>query len=178
MLNTNGWSERASSAVAAADGRQMPLVRSGKCSESGKALLLTSPHELFPSSRAPDAVLAGLLLYLDCWDDAHTIAQEIPTADGSYWHAIIHRMEPDAGNSGYWFRHMGRHTIFPELQKRAQTIARRNTRASFAVPPEWNPFQFIEFCERAAERPGSENEQVALEIQQAEWELLMQWCHG
>jgi hypothetical protein len=103
----------------------MPLVRSAQTGEAGKKLLRFSPRELFPGSREPDSMLAGLLLYLNCWDDAHNIAQDIPTADGSYWHAIVHRMEPDAANSGYWFRRVGRHAIFPDLQTRAQAIAKQ-----------------------------------------------------
>jgi hypothetical protein len=156
----------------------MPLVRDGACGDSAKSLLVRSPRELFPSSRAPDASLAGLLLYLSCWEEAHNIAQEIPTADGSYWHAIVHRMEPDAANSSYWFRRVGRHAIFPDLHVQAQAIAARYPEAGYKAPREWDPFRFIEYCELARGRPGSEAERVAIEIQQVEWELLMQWCQG
>jgi hypothetical protein len=178
MLHTTGWSERAVKAFLSAEGRRMPLVRAASCGDSDKSLLLSSPRDLFPSSRAPDASLAGLLLYLNCWEEAHNIAQDIPTPEGSYWHAVIHRMEPDAGNSGYWFRHVGRHAIFPDLQMRAEAIARQHPEAGYQSSAEWDPFRFIDFCERANAQPGSENEQAAIEIQQAEWELLMQWCHG
>ena len=104
------------------------LQRQGK-------LLVSSPRDLFPSSRAPDTSFAGLLLYLSCWDEAHNVAQDIPTADGSYWHAIIHRMEPDAANSGYWFRRVGRHAIFPDLHMRAEIIARQRPEAGYNTPP-------------------------------------------
>jgi hypothetical protein len=156
----------------------MPLVRSAQTGEAGKKLLRFSPRELFPGSREPDSMLAGLLLYLNCWDDAHNIAQDIPTADGSYWHAIVHRMEPDAANSGYWFRRVGRHAIFPDLQTRAQAIAKQYPQSGFTAADPWDAFRFIEYCGTANARPRSECEQAALEIQQAEWELLMQWCHG
>ena len=156
----------------------MPLVQTAGCGEPGKTLLRSSPRDLFPSSREPDAVLAGLLLYLNCWDEAHNIAQNMPTADGSYWHAIVHRMEPDASNSAYWFRRVGRHAIFPELQAQAQAIARNHPQANYIAPAEWDAFRFIDYCELARTRPGSEVEQTAMAIQQAEWELLMQWCHA
>src|ERR1700750_314466 len=58
---------------------------------------------LFPDARNQQAALAGLLLRLGYWEESHTIAQDIQSSDGSYWHGIIHRMEPDSFNAGYWF---------------------------------------------------------------------------
>jgi hypothetical protein len=178
MFETTGWSVSAAHAFRQAKGKGMPLVRTAGCSDSGKELLRSLPRDLFPSSHAPNASLAGLLLYLGCWEEAHNIAQDIPTAEGSYWHAIIHRMEPDAGNSGYWFRRVGRHAIFPDLQAQVQAIARQHPAAGYGASGDWDPFRFIDFCEQANAQPGSESERAAIEIQQAEWELLMRWCHG
>ena len=36
--------------------------------------------------------LAGLWLYHDYWDEAHTVAQDIDTSEGSWWHGIVHRL--------------------------------------------------------------------------------------
>ena len=38
------------------------------------------------------------------WDEAHKIAQNEPTAAGSWVHAYLHRVEGDLGNAGYWYR--------------------------------------------------------------------------
>src|SRR5690348_14223249 len=96
--------------------RLMPLSQ-GKCSsaEAREMIAVGGAQGLFPAAKAPEAALAGLYLYFSCWDDAHEVAQSVDTAEGSYWHAIVHRQEPDAGNSSYWFRRVGRHPIFPAL---------------------------------------------------------------
>ena len=45
---------------------------------------------------------AGLWLLHNFLDESHTISQGIHTPEGSFWHAIMHRREPDPMNSKYW----------------------------------------------------------------------------
>ena len=121
--------------------------------------------------------MAGLYLYFDCWTEAHEIAQDIATVEGSYWHAIVHRQEPDAANAGYWFRQVGAHAIFPAIRDAAAEIG-------LAVGPRWKPEAFIELCERARQSgraalgpsPGSDLERQARAVQLAEWQLLFDHC--
>jgi hypothetical protein len=176
MLDTTGWAEPAAAAYKSAQDRRMPLVHVEDCRQAANVLTGTGARHLFTSSRAPETVLAGLLLYLNCWTKAHDVAQDIASTEGSYWHAIIHRMEPDSANSAYWFRRVGKHPIFPELQRRAEQIVALYPQAVYHVPAEWDPYRFIEFCDQASSRSGSESELAAREMQHAEWELLMQWC--
>ncbi len=42
------------------------------------------------------------------WEKAHGIAQEIESAEGSWVHAYLHRVEGDAFNAAYWYRRAGR----------------------------------------------------------------------
>lgn len=42
------------------------------------------------------------------WEQAHAIAQNVPTADGSWVHAYLHRVEGDEWNANYWYRRAGR----------------------------------------------------------------------
>ncbi len=42
------------------------------------------------------------------WDRAHSIAQAIPTVQGSAVHAYLHREEGVLWNADYWYRQAGR----------------------------------------------------------------------
>ena len=42
------------------------------------------------------------------WDQAHKIAQDDASVDGSWVHAYLHRVEGDLGNAGYWYRQAGK----------------------------------------------------------------------
>jgi hypothetical protein len=168
-------------AVLALDGggaRLLPLVFGPPASaEAVTRLRKVSARKLFPDARAPEAALAGLWLYFSCFEESHGISQDLATPDGSYWHAILHRQEPDAGNADYWFRRVGRHTIFPALRDAAGEIL--NEAASpieFSLASSWDPFEFIDFCETARRRPGSQEELAARRIALAEWQLLFHHC--
>jgi hypothetical protein len=55
------------------------------------------------------ALLRGLaLLESGDWNGAHAIAQADPSTLGSWLHGIVHMIEPDQGNSMYWYRRSGR----------------------------------------------------------------------
>lgn len=41
------------------------------------------------------------------WEQAHEIAQDIKTPNGSWIHAFLHREEGDLANAGYWYRRAG-----------------------------------------------------------------------
>jgi hypothetical protein len=159
--------------ILALDGRGerlMPLA-GGTCSSAAayQRLQAAGPRDLFPQSRAPEAAMAGLYLYFSCLDEAHTLAQAVDTPDGGFWHGIMHRQEPDAGNAGYWFRRVGRHAIFPELRDAAQALG-------YAAGASWDPFAFIAACEEARRGAGSELELLMRRVQLAEWQLLFQHC--
>jgi hypothetical protein len=118
------------------------------------------------------ALKAGLLLLADHMEDSHALSQDLDTPEGSYWHGILHRREPDYGNARYWFRALGNHPLFDELG---------------AVPPvgkeadpagaRWDPFRFIDLCEQCI-RGGREDLRERLEeLQEREIVLLLAHCH-
>src|SRR5690349_1351212 len=55
---------------------------------------LVAPRPLQDEQMAR-ACLAGLWLRFDFLDESHEISQSIADANGSYWHAIMHRLEGD-----------------------------------------------------------------------------------
>jgi hypothetical protein len=124
------------------------------------------------------ACRAGLWLFFDFLDEAHTISQELHTVEGSYWHALVHRREPDYENSKYWFRRVGQHPIFGRLREEAAKLALGSPASAAAIlqRPRWGPFAFVDLCEASSDlqSPGHE---WCRRVQQIEWELLFEHCH-
>jgi hypothetical protein len=142
---------------------------------------VVAPHGLADRQMA-ECCLAGLWLRYDFLEESHRISQEIETPTGSYWHGILHRREPDYGNSQYWFRRVGRHPIFEPLALAAYEIAP----GADDVPAEaaamihklhWDPFAFVFLCELAAQDHSALQAWCA-RVQQREWELLFVFCYS
>jgi len=131
---------------------------------------------LFPGARDADAALSGLLLLLGGWEQSHELSQDNSSPEGSYWHAIAHRMEPDSANSGYWFRRVGQHPIFPRLLEQASEILSTRPIKGWKLKSTWDPFLFINWCEEARLDSAGERKSEAMAIQRAEWHLLFDWC--
>lgn len=166
----------------AEDGQRLMPLAGGSCA-SEKArdrLRKLDAAALFAGRRivSPDfanAARGGLFLYLSCLDEAHSIAQEIETPTGSYWHGIMHRQEPDFGNAAYWFRRVGKHEIFPALREAAIEIAGERL-PEIGKKQEWDPFRFIDACEEVHKHSNAALELALREIQRAEWQLLFDYC--
>ncbi len=114
----------------------------------------------------PPACAAGLWLRFDFLDESHAISQEDESCpDRNFWHAILHRREPDAPNSKYWFRKVGAHPVISPLVEQAPSLGFGYT----------TPFDFVDFCERVR-GSGSAEEEVAKRVQELEWQLLFDHC--
>lgn len=119
------------------------------------------------SLKLPPACLAGLWLYFDFLDESHRISQaDEGNPEQDFWHAVMHRREPDASNSKYWWRRVGNHPVLGLLREHASALGYSFT----------SPVAFVDFCERVR-GSGSADEELAKRVQLLEWQLLFDWCH-
>lgn len=130
-----------------------------------------------PSTKQEIALMAGLHLRNDSLDRSHSYAQQIEDdATGSYWHAIMHRMEQDFWNSKYWFRQAGRHPALeltrasisewlssqPQLNSLpAESII--NVLKRFRDDAGWNTDDFVDLISAQESGKGTDDTRVLLE---------------
>ena len=125
----------------------------------------------FPPAKDQAALIFCVaLIWNDHWTQAHELAQDIHTPDGSLLHAILHRREPDYWNSKYWLRRVGNHPALAHISKAFTD--------TFTTPPagasnmawfqggRFDPLEFVDACERVSSQPDS-NEVHLLEKAQA-----------
>ena len=145
----------------AAYGPSIAALLTERLPELGPGSPIEPMRKSLESIDAPAACRAGLWLYHDFLDESHTISQDLHTAEGSFWHAIMHRREPDPSNSKYWWRLVGPHPVLEQL---------RNENVGFTTPQA-----FVDECERVR-GTGSPAEDRAKQLQHLEWRLLFDWC--
>ena len=123
---------------------------------------------------AAACVRSGLLLFADDLDASHRLSQSVDTIDGSYWHGIMHRREPDYPNSKYWFRRVGPdHPAFAELG--AALASTPTVRAE--MDGAWDSFRFVDLVEACERRQRPELREELTELQTAEMLALLAHCY-
>ena len=65
-----------------------------------KQSALTDPAP--PQNLSPEATTLWLIK-ANRWEEAHLLAQDIPSPTGSWLHALLHLIEGDISNAHYWF---------------------------------------------------------------------------
>lgn len=71
--------------------------------------------ETIVSADSASLVKAAIYLKHGFLDEAHGIAQGVPSSTGSYWHGIMHRHEGDISNSKYWYARVGDHPVLTAI---------------------------------------------------------------
>ena len=125
-----------------------------------------------------EAVKAGLCVGLDAWEEAHAIVQDLDTIEGSYWHGIVHRREPDAGNAKYWFRRVGPHPVLEQLgsQETREELASTTVFDLIVQSGSWDPGRFIDLCMECERGETPEIKPELQALQMKEIELLLTYC--
>lgn len=130
------------------------------------------------------AVLAGLWQMHDFLDESHQCSQSIEglgeDSCGDYWHAIMHRREPDWSNSKYWFRHVGSHPVFVPLSDAVAQLLAEDLPSSqvtslrrVIADGSWDPFAFVDLCQQATQSRDTVLTRCAERLQWAEMLLLL-----
>jgi hypothetical protein len=126
--------------------------------------------------RDDSLVRAGALWLYGFLDETHQLVQSDHTAEGSYWHALMHRSEGDYSNSMYWYDKVGRHAIFPlfrkVVEKMETSAGGQSAIKSLLEEPQWNPHGLVELC-REASRGQFSHVGLLQRIAAAEYNLLM-----
>ncbi|NRA38448.1 MAG: hypothetical protein HRU15_09930 [Planctomycetes bacterium] len=116
--------------------------------------------------------LTALWLAYNYLDRGHDLTQNQPSPSGSYWHAIMHRREPDYSNSAYWFRKTGEHEIFTALNNACN---KEFPRAAISQSDKWDVEAFNNLCEKNLN--GGPDQGLCKNIQLLEWCLLFNYCY-
>ena len=126
------------------------------------------------SSSTANLARSAALLWHDHPDASHDISQDLPSADGSFLHGIMHRREPDYPNAKYWFRRAGDHPCYPALAGQVAAylgVTGNEALAKRLVPGgQWDPFAFVDAVEAAMQ--NGQHVDALQNVQRLEFESL------
>jgi hypothetical protein len=133
------------------------------------------PANSSPNSSARQACWSAILLWIDDLDSSHEVSQAMPGREGSYWHGIMHRREPDYSNAKYWFRKVGSHPIHADLTQWIKVHVACEEATDKLDLDTWSPDRFVDLCQAKAASQG-EVRNALKAIAAAEWFLLFHHC--
>jgi len=121
-----------------------------------------------PALDGHDGIKAGLWLYIDELDRSHEISQHMTSPTGSFWHAIMHRLEGDFSNAKHWYRKAGAHPAMNHIDLAGGTAAGSNM-------ARYDPIGFVDRVARANARCERDSPDLVA-LQHHEWRSLFEWC--
>jgi hypothetical protein len=165
--------------------RPLDRLERGKPIGKGREAVAGLSEKELGKLQNPDSLLSAqgaLYLYFDCIEEAHQIAQDHEGLLGNWLHAILHRREPDAGNSKYWYARVklpGKAS--QEIAGEAVKLLKANPspeletfRQKLFKSASWDPASFVDLCEKTRrEKTTAPGYQTLAWIQEAEWRGLL-----
>lgn len=135
--------------------------------ESGKTGSEITP--LITSCRSTNETRAGLYLLNGDWELAHKTSQAAKSAQGSHWHALVHRHEPDYPNAKYWYHKVGESPVYEILHAAADKAGKLHL---VAPAGRWDPTVFTDCYADPSTRDWS------APLDQLEMKTLLARCIG
>lgn len=129
----------------------------------GSAALLQVTTSNGGGEPLPALAMSAMWLLAGDLDRSHAISQDDASAEGSFWHGIMHRREGDYSNAAYWFRRVGAHSVLDDL-------------ADKHAVDYGDPYHFIDAVAAAVKTRNAEGIVRLQQIQWTEWQLLVQDC--
>lgn len=120
---------------------------------------------------------SGLWLLANDLDRSHVISQNHASAEGSFWHGIMHRREGDFGNAKYWFRKVGGHVVHDELASELTSLLGEDDfeLADFLAAADDFAEALVDAC--AQQASGKRGWKNSLErVCWYEWQGLFDYC--
>lgn len=109
-----------------------------------------------------DCCRSGLLLLYGHLNESHEISQSVHSAEGSYWHGLMHRAESDFWNSKYWYSKAGdNHPVVTKMREHDSL---------------WSGDSFVDLCQKASESGDDGLVKKANHLARCEWFFLFQHC--
>lgn len=160
--------------LAAIDASPMPGLDGGPKSSATAEWIRANSAEVDALGKLSEA---GLWLLAGELEQSHSISQGIDSAEGSYWHGIMHRREGDFGNAKYWFRRVGEHPVMDSLRIQVQD-QRDALSTEFPVEDLLTANSLADAVVDACQKGVGDREGWQADLQMVcwwEWQLLFQY---
>ena len=165
------------------DGYRDLVVRGPGNAEARSRLSATDASQLISGPindpQMAQAVACALWLWHDALDEAHVIAQGLPTDTGAFWHAIVHRRQGDFANSGHWLAQCREHPARQAIGNQAAVLLGElpsDNRLLRLTLNGWNAEYFVELVQQQHGHADPDIAPILVVLQLLEWRVLTEYC--
>lgn len=167
--------------------RPLDRLERGKPFSKGIEVVAKLSERDLGTGTSPQTLLylkSALYIYFDGFDEAHHLVDKVEGPIENWLHAIVHRREPDASNSKYWYQRVqAPEEVFHSIASQVVGFSLSDSileleilGGKMARAKTWLPEVFVDICERFREKdPGSEAYRGLAHIQEIEWRGLLEF---